>query len=111
MGCERPRISTNHRHATFLKSLPVKEVVFDQRDGPLMLKVVAWLVLIFLVLFALRMINVRKTRSRNRAATSAPATEAQAMVRCARCGVFLPRSDASLVAGSYTCADSECAKR
>jgi uncharacterized protein len=74
-----------------------------------MLKVVAWLVLIFLVLFALRMINVRKTRSRNRAATSAPATEA--MVRCARCGVFLPRSDASLVAGSYTCADSECAKR
>jgi uncharacterized protein len=76
-----------------------------------MLKVVAWLVLIFLVLFALRMINVRKTRSRNRAATSAPVTEAQAMVRCARCGVFLPRSDASLVAGSYTCADGECTKR
>ena len=62
-----------------------------------MLKVVAWLVLIFLVLFALRMINVRKTRSRNRAATSAPATEAQAMVRCARCGVFLPRSEANPV--------------
>jgi uncharacterized protein len=78
-----------------------------------MAKVVAWLILIFVVLFALRMINVRKARSRNRAATPAPAagTEAQTMVRCARCGVFLPRSDASLVAGGYTCADSECAKR
>jgi hypothetical protein len=75
-----------------------------------MLKVVAWLVLIFLVLFALRMINVRKARSRNRPSASAPA-EAQAMVRCTRCGVFLPRNDAHPVAGGYACADSDCAKR
>jgi uncharacterized protein len=75
-----------------------------------MLKVVAWLVLIFVVLFALRMINVRKSRSRNRSATAGPA-EAQAMVRCARCGVFLPRSDARKVDDGYACADSECAKR
>jgi uncharacterized protein len=75
-----------------------------------MLKILAWLVLIFLVLFVLRMISVRNARSRNRGAASSPA-EAQAMVRCARCGVFLPRSDASPVAGGYACADSECAKR
>lgn len=78
-----------------------------------MAKVVAWLVLIFVVLLALRMINVRKTRSKARGATPASDAEtiAQPMVRCARCGVFLPRSEANPVAGGYTCADSECAKR
>jgi uncharacterized protein len=78
-----------------------------------MAKVVAWLVLIFVVLLALRMINVRKTRAKTRAATRAPAGEtiAQPMVRCARCGVFLPRSDAKAVTDGYACADSECAKR
>jgi uncharacterized protein len=78
-----------------------------------MAKLLAWLVLIFLVLLALRMINVRKTRSKTRGATpvSAAETIAQPMVRCTRCGVFLPRSDAKPVAGGYTCADSECAKR
>jgi uncharacterized protein len=78
-----------------------------------MAKVVAWLVLIFVVLLALRIINVRKTRSKTRGATGAPAGEtiAQPMVRCARCGVFLPRSDAKAVTEGYACADSECAKR
>jgi len=78
-----------------------------------MAKVVAWLVLIFVVLLALRMINVRKTRSKTRGATRAPAGEtiAQPMVRCARCGVFLPRNDAKAVTDGYACADSECAKR
>jgi uncharacterized protein len=78
-----------------------------------MAKVVAWLVLIFVVLLALRMINARKARSRTRDAASAAPAEipAQPMVRCARCGVFLPRNDASPVAGGYTCADNECAKR
>jgi len=68
------------------------------------------------VLLALRMINARKARSRTSGAagaTGAAATEipAQPMVRCARCGVFLPRSEASTVAGGYACTDSECAKR
>jgi uncharacterized protein len=78
-----------------------------------MAKVVAWLVLIFVVLLALRMINVRKTRSRKRGSTGGPAAEtiAQPMVRCARCGVFLPRSDAKPVTEGYACADSACAKR
>jgi uncharacterized protein len=75
-------------------------------------KILAWLVLIFVVLLALRMINVRKARSKTRGAAPAPAAEtiAQPMVRCARCGVFLPRSEATPVAAGYTCADSECAK-
>ena len=75
-----------------------------------MMKVVAWLVLIFVVLLALRMINVRKSRSRKSGAAAGP-VESQAMVRCARCGVFLPRTDALEVDGGYACADSECAKK
>jgi hypothetical protein len=75
-----------------------------------MAKILGWLVLIFVVLFAIRMINVRKSRARNRAATAGP-TEAQPMVRCARCGVFLPRRDARQLADGYACLDSECAKR
>jgi uncharacterized protein len=81
-----------------------------------MAKIVAWLVLIFVVLLALRMINARKARSRNGGAAGAASTAAtempaEAMVRCARCGVFLPLSDASTTAGGYACADNECAKR
>jgi uncharacterized protein len=78
-----------------------------------MAKVVAWLILIFVVLFALRIINARKARSRNAggAAGSAGDIASQPMVRCARCGVFLPRNDALPVAGGYACTDSECAKR
>jgi uncharacterized protein len=78
-----------------------------------MAKIVAWLVLIFVVLLALRMINMRKLRSKARGAepASATETEAQPMVRCARCGVFLPRSDASPAPGGYICTDRDCAKR
>jgi hypothetical protein len=78
-----------------------------------MAKVIAWLVLIFVVLFAIRVVNARKARSRHAAAASAGAGEiaSQPMVRCGRCGVFLPRNDAMPVAGGYACADTECAKR
>jgi uncharacterized protein len=78
-----------------------------------MAKLIAWLVLIFVVLLALRIINARKARSRMSGTAGDAVTEmpAQPMVRCARCGVFLPRSDASAVGGGYACADTECAKR
>lgn len=75
-----------------------------------MAKIIAWLVLIFVVLLALRMINVRKARSRARGGATPAAADVQPMVRCVRCGTFLPRSDASTVAGGYACADRECVK-
>jgi hypothetical protein len=78
-----------------------------------MAKLVAWLVLIIVVMFALRVINARKARSRSAGAAAGGAGEiaSQPMVRCTRCGVFLPRSDALPVAGGYACADRECAER
>jgi len=70
-------------------------------------KVIAWLVLIFIVLLALRLINARKARThQHRAAEGAAAP----MVRCERCGVFLPRTDALAVGKGYTCADGQCTK-
>jgi ribosomal protein S26 len=72
-------------------------------------KVIAWLVLIFIVLLALRLVNQRKARKQQRATDEAGGTEP--MVRCTRCGVFLPRADATQRAGEYACPDGQCVKR
>ncbi|MEP6997045.1 MAG: PP0621 family protein [Betaproteobacteria bacterium] len=74
-------------------------------------KVIAWLVLIFVVLLALRIINQRKARKRQGAASGAAATEIAPMVRCVQCGVFLPRTEADKAAGGYTCPAGQCVKR
>jgi hypothetical protein len=77
-----------------------------------MAKIIAWLVLIFLVLMALRMINMRNSRVRRREAGSAKSVEAgDPTVRCINCGVFLPRAEARAVDGGFACADGQCAKR
>ena len=70
-------------------------------------KVIAWLVLIFIVLLAFRLINARKARTRQQ---RAPEAVAAPMVRCERCGVFLPRTDALAVGKGYTCTDGQCSK-
>lgn len=73
-------------------------------------KIVAWLVLIFVVLLALRIINSRKARSRRNAARSASATDVAPMVRCVRCGVFLPREEAAKIPGGHACPEGQCVK-
>jgi hypothetical protein len=77
-----------------------------------MAKIVAWLVLIFLVLMALRLINMRNHRARRReaGATQSVAT-GDPTVRCVHCGVFLPRGEARAVSGGFACADGQCAER
>ena len=71
-------------------------------------KIIAWLVLSFIVLLVLRLINQRKARRQQRAGGGAAV---EPMVRCTRCGVFLPRADAIQRAGEYACPDGQCAKR
>jgi uncharacterized protein len=70
-----------------------------------MSKIISWLVLIFVVLLALRVIAMRKASARRK---SARATSSQLsgepMVRCARCGVYLPRAEAKQMSDSYVCA-------
>jgi len=74
------------------------------------MKIVAWLILIFVVLLALRMINVRNARARRNATRDAAAKPAaEPMVRCVRCGVYLPRTEARETGGGYACAVGACA--
>jgi len=76
-----------------------------------MSKIIAWLIVIFVVLFVLRMINVRKARSRSSdGARKAATAKAEPMVRCVRCSVFLPRAEAKAVEGGYACVEGPCAK-
>lgn len=70
-------------------------------------KIIAWLVVIFIVLLALRLVNQRKARKQQRGGSTA----VEPMVRCTRCGVFLPRADAIQRAGEYACPDGQCVKR
>ena len=73
-------------------------------------KVIAWLILILIVLLALRLINQRKARRRSGAATGS-GTAVEPMVRCVRCGVFLPREEATKRDAGYACPDGQCVKR
>jgi hypothetical protein len=77
-----------------------------------MSKIVAWLILIFVVLLALRMISMRNNRVRRRAAEASKSVKTgDTMVRCVNCGVFLPRAEARVVDSGFACADGQCAKR
>jgi uncharacterized protein len=71
-------------------------------------KVIFWIVIIFAVLLVLRLYNMRQQKKKAaHDARSAPA-RAQSMVRCARCGVYLPRSEALLVDGTLRCHEKDC---
>lgn len=70
-------------------------------------KIIVWIVIVFALLFALRLYNASKSRSRRDAAADKAAAP-QAMVQCSQCGVFLPRTDARLVDNAYRCQDGGC---
>ncbi len=74
-------------------------------------KVIFWIVVVFVVLFGLRLLNVAKAKSRSNAAKRKRDDAAQPMVRCANCGVYLPSADATKTAEGYRCTDPACAKR
>jgi hypothetical protein len=71
-------------------------------------KLIFWLVVVFAVMLALRLYNTRKHRSSRQAE---PARKVEQMVRCSGCGIYLPRSEASPVAGGFRCHDGSCAAR
>jgi hypothetical protein len=74
-------------------------------------KVIFWIVIAFIALFALRLLNIAKAKGRERSTRRNRGDPVQPMVRCARCGVFLPSADATKTADGYRCTDPACAKR
>ncbi|HTI47939.1 MAG TPA: PP0621 family protein [Casimicrobiaceae bacterium] len=72
-------------------------------------KVIFWLVVFFAALLVLRLINVSKARDRaTRSRSDAKQTPAP-MVRCVKCGVFLPRTDARALPDGFHCGQASCA--
>jgi hypothetical protein len=77
-------------------------------------KVFFWLVIVFAVLFGLRLLHAGKAKRRAddaKRAAAAGGPPADTMVRCVRCGVFLPRAEAKPAPGGHACADPHCAER
>jgi len=77
-------------------------------------KVILWLVIVFGVLFALRLYNAAKARARGedaRREAARKSLEPAPMVRCVSCGVYLPKSDALPAPGGYRCGDPGCSSR
>jgi len=75
-------------------------------------KVIFWIVIVFVVLLGLRLANVAAAKRRAReSGTAKKAAPGDTMVRCANCGVYLPRADALPAAGGYLCGDPGCATR
>jgi hypothetical protein len=70
-------------------------------------KLLFWIVVAFAILFAVRLIGAAQARKRRD--RSAGTTPGGPMVRCSRCGVFLPRADAVESGGRFRCKDGECA--
>jgi hypothetical protein len=70
-------------------------------------KILLWIVVVFVILFAVRLYNVAKARSR-RPRRGPSESAPQAMVRCVQCGVFLPKGDARVVDDGYRCQAPVC---
>ena len=76
-------------------------------------KIIFWIVVVFVVLFALRLFNTSKAKRRDRESRTDEnaAGPAETMVRCDKCGVFLPMRDARPVAEGYVCRNPGCGER
>jgi hypothetical protein len=83
-------------------------------------KIVFCLVIVFAALLGLRLLNAAKQKARadaarDRAQEAARRTNAPAdgtMVRCARCGTFVPQAEAlPAPGGTFTCGEPGCASR
>lgn len=70
-------------------------------------KIIFWLVVVFVALFALRIYNAAKAR-KGAARRSKGHAPPQLMVRCVQCGVYLPEPDARTTAHGYRCRDPVC---
>ncbi len=77
------------------------------------MKLLLWVIVIVVALFALRLVNIAaaKRRRASAAGASAQGVRADTMVRCVRCGVYLPSADAKRGPEGVTCGEPGCVKR
>lgn len=71
-------------------------------------KLLIWVVVILAIMVVMRIVASRNSARREAAKAPPPAPRsgsgpAESMVRCAHCGVHLPRSEALLISGKTWC--------
>lgn len=74
-------------------------------------KIIFWVVVFFVILFALRLVNSAKTSARRNDRSPPPAPDAGAMTRCVACGVYLPSAEAKAGPQGPLCGDPHCLER
>lgn len=80
-------------------------------------KILIWIVVVFAILFVLRLVNVAKARRDREDARDEPKgkpserTTSGPMVRCVECGTFVPKTDAHPVPQGFVCSDAKCVQR
>jgi uncharacterized protein len=76
-------------------------------------KIILWIVVIFAILFVVRMLSVAKARRDKQSANADTRHDKTPgpMVRCADCGVYLPKTDALPSPQGFGCGDPNCAHR
>jgi hypothetical protein len=90
-------------------------------------KIIFWIVVFFLVLLALRLVSVHKTRAdarerredeeaKRKAAHPASGTRddspaRDSMIKCTRCGVFVPKATTVMASTGLVCNDKACGHR
>jgi hypothetical protein len=78
-----------------------------------MTKLLLWIFIVGVALLALRLVNVANAKRRNDARGNAPprGVLGDDMVRCVRCGVYLPTADAKSGPEGLTCGEPGCLER
>ena len=77
-----------------------------------MSKLIFWIIVVFVVLFVLRLVNIAKSRrSEGERRTTESKKATGAMVRCSECGIFLPKAEALATSHGFRCSDPGCAQR
>jgi hypothetical protein len=77
-----------------------------------MSKIIFWIVVVFVVLFVLRLVNIAKSRrSEGERRTTDSKKVTGAMVRCSECGTFLPKAEALATQQGFRCGEPGCAQR
>lgn len=80
-------------------------------------KILFWIAVFFVVLLALRLVNLANNAKRRDDARGEPPRErqreltAEPTVRCAECGTYLPKAEAQPFAGGYRCGDANCTRK
>jgi hypothetical protein len=78
-----------------------------------MTKILLWVGVIIVVLLGLRLLNFAKAARRSDAGARGSGAQppAETMIRCTRCGVYLPQKDATPGPSGLTCGDPACLQR